>query len=188
MMVIEKDPVVIVDRVRNMIMDIIELVYDAVILTQCTQPIEKLQKEIGDMKFNFPMNCKGKTKEEKKAERDKINDKALEIEAKKILRDQLELSFLYIGQGVQVLMNGFITSFGEFAPLASSISIKGNGKIALMATGKHMVYVSNNQETGTITPAFTEALDTAEIVFKSAKVFKNIGFGIEKLVRKSNEL
>ena len=187
-MVIEKDPVVIVDRVRNMIMDIIELVYDAVILTQCTQPIEKLQKEIKDMKFNFPINCKGKDINGKKAERDKINDKAIEIEAKKIYQEQLELSFLYIGQSIQVLINGFITSFSTFTPLASSISIKGNGKIVMMATGKQMVYVSDNQETGTITPALTEALDTAEIVFKSAKAIKNFGFGIEDLDRKSKEL
>jgi len=179
--IIERDPVMILDRIRSMALEIMDEVFDVVVSCSTQKPIEVLRKKIGDLKTDFPINYQEAKGDPKKRQelRDAIKNLNDQIINLKITQDKIQLSFLYFKQGVQVAFNNVMLVYGVVASSTPSFALKGSGDIVMKADKSKKLYVSASQTVGGPTPAITEKLDTAEFLVKlSMKLNKRIKQGI----------
>ena len=184
MAIIERDHIMIMDRIRNMIFDVIDEVWDAVRIAAIQEPLKEKQEEIETLKWNFPLKFKdAKTEMEKVALREEITKKNREIINLKMHQDKTELSFLYIKQGVQVVFNNIMLGYGIVTPKTPSFTLKGDGNIIMQADQSKTIYVTGKNEVGSPTPAVTEKTETAEFVVKVGTKISKRGKEIADFVK-----
>ena len=161
------DPIIRLDRTRNMIYGIIDEVWDICKIAAIQEPIKKKQEELQILKWNFPVEHKNaKDDEAIEALKKAINDKNEEILLKRKQQDEVELSFLYIKQGVQLGFNAVMAVYGTFAPNPPSLHLKGSGDMISMADKSKAVYTTESATVGGPTAAAQVKFDEMELAVK----------------------
>ena len=183
------EPVILLDRVRNMIFDIVDEVWDIVKTNAIEKPIAALQEEIGILKWNFPINYKNAATELEKVQlREDISALNKKVTDLKLNQVMTEVSFLHIKQGVQNTFNGIMAGYGVVAAVTPSMVLKGDGNIVIKADKDSKLYVSQAAEVGTPTPALINGLDEAEFWVKAGLKITKIGKNFAGLVQDGIEL
>jgi len=162
----ERDYTVIMNKIYEMIRGVIEETIEWVVFSY-EKKIANKQKELTDLKWEYPIKYKNAASEEAITKlRKDITDIEDEINNYKFIINQIQLAFLYAQQGVQSIFNVYMMSYGVAAADTPSISLKGSGDIVLKADKANNIYVSNNKKVGSPTGAIYETLDTLAFVAK----------------------
>ena len=177
------DPIVLLDRARNLLFDIIDEVWDTVKKLAIEMQIEKKKEEIERLKWNFPLE------DDKKAIKKEISANREAIDKLNVARDKVELSFLYIKQGVQNVFNTILLGYGVGAidsPPASVI-LRGNGDF--VSKSKNNLGSAFQEEKVVISPTMAKkiAIDELELYIKTGlffgKTMKDLSFLITESVQ-----
>jgi len=159
------DCIVLLDRARNLLFDIIDEVWDIVNKAAIEMQIENKQEEIERLKWNFPI-------EENKAEvKKKISANREAIDKLNVARDKVELSFLYIKQGIQNIFNGILVLYGAVEMVPSSVILKGNGEFISKSKRNIMSLFEGESKTTGPSVAARISVDEIELNIKTALFF-----------------
>jgi len=165
---VEYNPVMILDKYRKMMLDLLDEVFDVVDVLM-DDAIKKKQKKIDSLKWNFPIEYKKDPAKKGSLTKD-IDDQKKGIIKLKIDRDKVQMSWWYFKQGIQVAFNEVMLVYGMAALKTPGIALKGSGDIVMEADQDSHLYISKAQEVGTPTPAVTESVDKAAFFAKIATI------------------